>query len=79
MIDGRGIEIDVRVTTHWRFAADVAKRFPKLRMEPNASLRVIVSIEITLRGVYNEIALKRLLKYWSGSRVEAEGRMARSE
>jgi transcriptional regulator GlxA family with amidase domain len=25
-----------RVTTHWRFAADVAKRFPKLRMEPNA-------------------------------------------
>src|SRR5438067_13841158 len=24
-------------------------------------------------------ALRRLLKYWSGSRVEAEGRMARSE
>jgi transcriptional regulator GlxA family with amidase domain len=30
LLDGR------RVTTHWRFAADVAKRFPKLRMEPNA-------------------------------------------
>lgn len=30
LIDGR------RVTTHWRFAADVAKRFPELRMEPNA-------------------------------------------
>src|SRR5438477_8925183 len=26
-----------------------------------------------------QIALRRLLKYWSGSRVEAEGRMARSE
>jgi transcriptional regulator GlxA family with amidase domain len=25
-----------RVTTHWRFAPDVAKRFPKLRMAPNA-------------------------------------------
>ena len=24
------------VTTHWRFVADVAKRFPRLRMEPNA-------------------------------------------
>jgi transcriptional regulator GlxA family with amidase domain len=30
LLDGR------RATTHWRFAADVAKRFPKLRMEPNA-------------------------------------------
>jgi transcriptional regulator GlxA family with amidase domain len=30
LLDGR------RVTTHWRFAADVAKRFPKLRMESNA-------------------------------------------
>ena len=30
LLDGR------RVTTHWRFAADVAKRFPKLKMEPNA-------------------------------------------
>ena len=30
LLDGR------RVTTHWRFAADVAQRFPKLRMEPNA-------------------------------------------
>jgi transcriptional regulator GlxA family with amidase domain len=30
LLDGR------RVTTHWRFAADVAKRFPKLRMDPNA-------------------------------------------
>ena len=30
LLDGR------RVTTHWRFATDVAKRFPKLRMEPNA-------------------------------------------
>ena len=30
LLDGR------RVTTHWRFAAEVARRFPKLRMEPNA-------------------------------------------
>jgi transcriptional regulator GlxA family with amidase domain len=30
LLDGR------RVTTHWRFAADVAKRFPKLKMEANA-------------------------------------------
>ena len=30
LLDGR------RVTTHWRFVDDVAKRFPKLRMEPNA-------------------------------------------
>ncbi len=30
LLDGR------RVTTHWRFAADAAKRFPALRMDPNA-------------------------------------------
>ena len=30
LLDGR------RVTTHWRFAQDVAKRFPNLRMDPNA-------------------------------------------
>lgn len=30
LLDGR------RVTTHWRFANDVAQRFPKLRMEPDA-------------------------------------------
>lgn len=30
LLDGR------RVTTHWRFASDVAKRFPRLRMESNA-------------------------------------------
>ncbi len=30
LLDGR------RVTTHWRFAADVARRFPKLKVEPNA-------------------------------------------
>src|SRR6266403_3130860 len=30
LLDGR------RVTTHWRFIADVARRFPKLRIEPNA-------------------------------------------
>jgi transcriptional regulator GlxA family with amidase domain len=30
LLDGR------RVTTHWRFAADVAVRFPKLKVEPNA-------------------------------------------
>jgi len=29
LLDGR------RVTTHWRFAADVARRFPKLRVQPN--------------------------------------------
>jgi transcriptional regulator GlxA family with amidase domain len=30
LLDGR------RVTTHWRYAADVAHRFPKLRVEPDA-------------------------------------------
>ena len=30
LLDGR------RVATHWRFAADVAKQFPRLRMQPNA-------------------------------------------
>jgi transcriptional regulator GlxA family with amidase domain len=30
LLDGR------RVTTHWQFAADVARRFPALRVEPNA-------------------------------------------
>lgn len=30
LLDGR------RVTTHWRFTEDVAKRFPKLRVEANA-------------------------------------------
>jgi transcriptional regulator GlxA family with amidase domain len=30
LLDGR------RVTTHWRFAADVARRFPALKVEPNA-------------------------------------------
>ncbi len=30
LLDGR------EVTTHWRFAADVAARFPKLKLEPNA-------------------------------------------
>jgi transcriptional regulator GlxA family with amidase domain len=25
-----------RATTHWRFAADVARRFPRVRLEPNA-------------------------------------------
>ena len=30
LLDGR------RTTTHWRFAADVARRFPRLRVDPNA-------------------------------------------
>ncbi|MGH7938353.1 MAG: GlxA family transcriptional regulator [Bryobacteraceae bacterium] len=30
LLDGRD------VTTHWRFAADVARRFPKLQVKPNA-------------------------------------------
>lgn len=30
LLDGRN------VTTHWRFAADVARRFPALKMKPNA-------------------------------------------
>jgi transcriptional regulator GlxA family with amidase domain len=30
LLDGR------RVTTHWRFAADLAERYPALRVEPNA-------------------------------------------
>ncbi len=31
-----GLLDERRVTTHWRFADDVARRFPKLRVEPNA-------------------------------------------
>ena len=30
LLDGR------RVTTHWKFTADLARRFPRLRVEPNA-------------------------------------------
>jgi transcriptional regulator GlxA family with amidase domain len=30
LLDGR------RVTTHWKFAADLARKFPRLRVEPNA-------------------------------------------
>jgi len=30
LLDGR------RVTTHWRFAGEIAQRFPKLRVDPNA-------------------------------------------
>jgi transcriptional regulator GlxA family with amidase domain len=30
LLDGR------RVTTHWKFAADLARRYPRLRVEPNA-------------------------------------------
>ena len=30
LLDGR------RVTTHWRFASDVAQRFPQLRVQPNS-------------------------------------------
>src|SRR5207248_11082887 len=30
LLDGRA------VTTHWRFADDVARRFPKLRVDPNS-------------------------------------------
>ena len=30
LLDGR------RATTHWRFAADVARRFPRVRVEPNS-------------------------------------------
>jgi transcriptional regulator GlxA family with amidase domain len=30
LLDGR------RVTTHWRFCADIAARFPKVKVEPNA-------------------------------------------
>jgi transcriptional regulator GlxA family with amidase domain len=31
-----GLLDDRRVTTHWRFATDVAARFPKLKVHPNA-------------------------------------------
>src|SRR6478672_1784341 len=31
-----GLLDDRKVTTHWRFADDVARRFPKLRVDPNA-------------------------------------------
>jgi transcriptional regulator GlxA family with amidase domain len=31
-----GLLDDRRVTTHWRFTQDVARRFPRLRLDPNA-------------------------------------------
>jgi len=31
-----GLLDDRKVTTHWRFADDVARRFPRLRVDPNA-------------------------------------------
>ena len=31
-----GLLDGLRATTHWRFASDVARRFPRVRIEPNA-------------------------------------------
>ena len=33
-----GLLDDRKVTTHWRFADDVARRFPKLRVDPNVHI-----------------------------------------
>jgi len=60
-----------RVTTHWRFAADVAKRFPKLKVEPNAlfvkdgrfytSAGVTAGIDLALALIEEDLGSKMAL------------------
>ena len=65
LLDGR------RATTHWRFAADVAKRFPRVRLEPNAlfikdgrfysSAGVTAGIDLTLAMIEEDFGAKAAL------------------
>lgn len=66
LLDGR------RVTTHWRFASDVARRFPHLRVEPNAlfiqdghfytSAGVTAGIDLTLALIEEDLGRKAALR-----------------
>ena len=64
LLDGR------RVTTHWRFAADVAARFPKLEVVPNelyvkserfyTAAGVTAGIDLALALIEEDLARPRL-------------------
>ncbi len=66
LLDGR------HVTTHWRFAADVARRFPNLRVEPNAlfiqdgqfytSAGVTAGIDLALALIEEDLGRKAALR-----------------
>lgn len=66
LLDGR------RVTTHWRFAADVTRQFPKLRVEPNAlfirdgniytSAGVTAGIDLALALIEEDLGRKAALR-----------------
>lgn len=66
LLDGR------RVTTHWRFATDVARRFPQLRVEPDAlfirdghfytSAGVTAGIDLTLALIEEDLGPKAALR-----------------
>ena len=66
LLDGR------RVRTHWRFAADVTRRFPNLRVEPNAlfirdgnfytSAGVTAGIDLTLALIEEDLGRKAALR-----------------
>ncbi len=66
LLDGR------RVTTHWRFAADVARRFPALRVQPNAlfirdgkfytSAGVTAGIDLTLALIEEDLGREAALR-----------------
>ena len=66
LLDGR------RVTTHWRFAADVTQRFPNLRVEPNAlfirdgnfytSAGVTAGIDLALALIEEDLGRKAALR-----------------
>lgn len=66
LLDGR------RVTTHWRFAADVARRFPNLHVQPNAlfirdgqfytSAGVTAGIDLALALIEEDLGRKVALR-----------------
>ena len=66
LLDGR------RVTTHWRFAADVARRFPSLQVQPNAlfirdgnfftSAGVTAGIDLALALIEEDLGRKAALR-----------------
>lgn len=66
LLDGR------RVTTHWRFAADVARRFPNLHVQPNAlfirdgnfytSAGVTAGIDLALALIEEDLGRKAALR-----------------
>ena len=66
LLDGR------RVTTHWRFAADVARRFPNLRVQANAlfirdgnfytSAGVTAGIDLALALIEEDLGRKAALR-----------------